>query len=104
VRPARRVCEVWASIFDQPDFSGTRTLAGFFLREFNSLAFAQQLEYRATHRAAVEEVFDSRFVANESEALIDQKASDRPGRHTLSSDERTPKIILGAFAQAMARE
>jgi hypothetical protein len=82
LRSARRVCEGWASVFDQPDFAGARTLAGFFLREFDSLAFAQQLEYRAAHRAAVEEVLDSRFVANESETLIDQKASDRPGRHT----------------------
>jgi hypothetical protein len=30
----------------------------------------------------MEEVLDSAFVADEPEPLIDQKASDRPGRHT----------------------
>ena len=75
LRSARRVCEVWASAFDQPDFAGAWTLPGFFLREFDSLAFAQQLEDRAAHRAAVEEVLDSRFVADESEPLVDQEAA-----------------------------
>jgi hypothetical protein len=38
-------------------------------------------------------MLDSAFVADESEPLIDQKASDRPGRHTVSSDERSPGNI-----------
>jgi hypothetical protein len=81
-RPARRVYEVWRSAFDEAHFSGARTLAGFFLGELDSLTFPEQLEYGAAHGAAMEEVLDSTFVANESEPLVDQKASDGPGRHT----------------------
>src|SRR4051812_44959391 len=79
--PAGRASEV-GSAFDEPDFSGPGSLAGFFLRELNPLAFAQQLEHGASDRAAVKEMFDSAFVADESEPLVDQKASDRSGRHT----------------------
>jgi hypothetical protein len=68
--------------FDEPNFAGPRTLAGFFLREFDALAFAEQLEDGTAHRASVEEVLDSPFIADESESLVDQKASDGAGRHT----------------------
>jgi hypothetical protein len=80
--PAVQVCENCASAFDQPDFSGPGPLARFFRGEFNALTFAKQLEDRAAHRAAMKKVFDSSLVADEPEPLIDQKASDRPGRHT----------------------
>jgi hypothetical protein len=36
------------------------------------LPFAQQLEYRAAHRAAVEEVLDAPLIPNEPEALVDE--------------------------------
>jgi len=29
----------------------------------------------------MEEVFDAAFIANESKALVDEEASDGPGRH-----------------------
>src|SRR5262245_49539664 len=85
------------SAFDQSHFAGARSFAGFFRGEFNALAFAKQLEHRAAHRAAMKEVFDSSFVADESEPLVDQKASDRPGRHTRVLRKRTPEIISWAL-------
>jgi hypothetical protein len=79
--PARRV-QVWVSAFDQADFAGARAFAGFFDGELDALPLAKQLENRTSHRAAVEEVLDTALVADESESLVDQKASDRPGWHT----------------------
>jgi len=74
---------VWGdSAFDESNFAGARALAGFFLGEFNALTFAKQLEYGTAHRASVEEVLDPPFIADESESLVDQKASDGAGRHT----------------------
>jgi hypothetical protein len=70
------------STFEQADFPSARALAGIFLREFDTLAFAKQLEHGASDRAAMEEVLDSPFVADESKPLVDQKASDSSGRHT----------------------
>ncbi len=67
---------------EQANFSGARALAGIFLGELDALAFTKQLEDGAADRAAMEKVLDSPFVANESKTLIDQKASDCPGRHT----------------------
>src|SRR5213083_2547378 len=58
------------SAFDQPDFAGARTLAGFFGREFHPLAFTQELEHRAANRAAVEEVLDPPLIADEAEPLV----------------------------------
>src|SRR5262245_40082609 len=65
-----------ASAFDQPDFAGAGTLAGFFRRELHPLAFPQQLEHGAPHGTAVEEVLDPAFVADEAETLVDQQPSD----------------------------
>jgi hypothetical protein len=79
--PAGRVDE-GRSAFDEPNFSGAGSFAGFFLRELDALTFPQQLEDRSAYRAAMEEMFDSAFIADESETFVDQKASDRPGRHT----------------------
>jgi hypothetical protein len=70
------------SAFDQTDFTSARTLARLFRRELDALTFAQQLEHGAPDRAAVEEVLDTAFVADEAEAFVDQKPSDRPGWHT----------------------
>ena len=60
----------------------SRTLLRFLGSEFDTLALAQQLEYRAAHRAAVEEVFDSTFVADEPETFVDQQPSDSAVWHT----------------------
>src|SRR5215813_3505003 len=69
------------SAFDQPDFAGAGSLAGFFRRELHSLSFTQELEHCTSHRAAMEEVLDPALVANESEPLVDEKPRDRPGWH-----------------------
>jgi hypothetical protein len=70
------------SAFDETNLPGSGALAGVFLRELDTLTFTQQLEHCAPHGTAVEKVFDSTFVADESEPFVDQKASDGPGRHT----------------------
>src|SRR5262249_27636758 len=87
-----------ASAFDQPDFAGARPFAGLFRRELHPLSFAQQLEHGAADRAAVEEVFDSTLVTNETKALVDQQARDRPGWHSPLSSVRSaqPDAELGA--------
>ena len=70
VRPARRV--IWCELaFDQANFAGAGTLAGFLLRELDPLAFPKQLEHRAANRAAVKEMLQAGFITNESEALVD---------------------------------
>jgi hypothetical protein len=70
------------SAFDQSNFSGPGTLAGFLWRELHALPFAEELEHRTAHRASVKEVFDSAFIADEPEALVDQKSRDRSRWHT----------------------
>lgn len=62
--------------------AGTWALARFLGRKLYALALAKQLEHGAADGTAVKEVLDSAFIADETEALIDQKASDRAGRHT----------------------
>src|SRR5262249_15992889 len=76
----------------QPDVAGSRAFLRFFRRELHALAFAQQLEHCAADRAAVEEVLDAAFVADESEALVNQQPCNCPGWHTRSPPSaRTPK-------------
>src|SRR5207253_1988783 len=70
------------SAFDQPDLAGARTFSGFFGRELHPLPLAQQLEHGAADGAAMKEVLDTALVADESEPLVDQESSDRPGWHT----------------------
>ena len=69
--------------FNQSDVTCSRALAGLFVGEFDPLPLAEQLEHRASHRAAVKEVFDAGFITNESEPFIDQQSCDRARRHTL---------------------
>ena len=85
-----RAGEMW-SAFDQADVAGARTFLGIFRSELDALAFAQQLEHRAADRAAVEEVFDPAFVADEPEPLVDEEPCDCPGWHTRSPPFRTPE-------------
>ena len=72
----------------QPSIRRTSPARGpfprFFGREFDALTFAQQLEHRAAHRAAMEEVLDAAFVADEPESLVDEESCDCPGWHTRS--------------------
>jgi len=80
---------MWLS-FDQTDVAG----AGPFLRilwgELDTLALAQQLEHCAADGAAVEEVLDSAFVADEPEAFVDEKPCDCPGWHNPNPSRSEP--------------
>src|SRR6185295_5002280 len=87
------------SALDQPDVAGARTLLRFFRRELDTLAFAQQLEHRAAHRASVEEVLDAAFVTDEPEPLVDKKSCNRPARHTRNPPSRTPETSPRALAR-----
>ena len=67
--------------FDQANIARSRAFLRVFGREFDALAFAQQLEYRSTDRAAVEKVLDPALVPNEPEALVDEQPCNCPGWH-----------------------
>src|SRR5256885_2046273 len=77
---------------DQPHVTGARALLRFFRSEFDTLAFAQQLEHRPANRAAMEEVFDAAFVSNEAEPLVNEEACDCPGWHI-----RSPPFSPGGY-------
>ena len=83
------------SEWDQPSISRTSPARGPFCESsgVNSTRwpFAQQLEHRAADRAAVEEVLDPAFVADEPEAFVDEEPCDCPGWHTPSPPFRTPR-------------
>jgi hypothetical protein len=64
---------------------------GFLDGELDALAFPEQLEHRAPHRAAMKEVLEAGFITYESKALVDKEPCDCPGRHSLSSDEPRPE-------------
>jgi hypothetical protein len=57
--------------FNQSNVSSARALLGFLDRELDALAFPKQLEHRASHRAAVEEMLQAGFIPYESKALVD---------------------------------
>jgi hypothetical protein len=57
--------------FNQSDVSSPRTLLGFLDREIDALTFPKQLEHRAPHGAAMKEMLQAGFIANESKALVD---------------------------------
>lgn len=94
---ARWGCEVWwecrpesrpgrfgVSAFDEADVARAWTLTGILRREFHSLSLAQQFEYGAADRTAVEEVLEPALVSNEAEALVDKESCDGPVRHNRS--------------------
>jgi len=68
--------------FYQTDISGARTLLRFLRSEFDALTFAEQLEDGAADGAAMKEVFDPAFIADEPEPFVDEKPCDGAGRHT----------------------
>ena len=71
-----------ALTFYETNVSGARSLLRFLRSELDALTFAKQLEDGAANRAAMKEVFDSTFIADKPEPLVDQKPCDRAGRHT----------------------
>ena len=68
--------------FYETNVSGARALLRFLRSELDTLAFSKQLEDGATDGAAMKEVFDPAFVADEPEPFVDEKPCDRAGRHT----------------------
>jgi hypothetical protein len=72
----------YESAFDQANLACTGAFGGIFGRKLHTLTFAEQFENGPTDGASVEEVLDPAFVADEPEALVDQKARDCPAWHT----------------------
>ena len=68
--------------FYQTDISGAWTLLRFLRSEFDALTLAEQLENGAADGAAMKEVLDSPFIADEPEPFVDEKPCNRAGRHT----------------------
>src|SRR4030095_9359419 len=68
--------------FNQSNVPGARAFRRLLRSELDALPFAEQLEYRRPHGAAVEEVFDPALVANKAEAFVDEQACDGAGRHS----------------------
>ena len=66
---------------DESNVAGARSLLRLLRSELNALAFTQQLKHCAPDRAAMKEMFDSPFIADKPETLVDQKPCDRAGRH-----------------------
>ena len=66
----------------ETNVSGARTLLRFLRSELDALAFAKQLKDGASDGAAMKEMFDPTFIADEPETLVDEKPCDRAGRHT----------------------
>jgi hypothetical protein len=77
--------------FDQANVACPRALGRVLDLEFDSLTFAQELEDGAANRAAVKEMLDPALVADETEPLVDQKASDGTRRHTSVLREHFPQ-------------
>ena len=65
----------------QTDVGGARTLGRFLDGELHALSFAEQFEHDAAHGAAMEEVLESRLIANEAETLVDQEPCNGALRH-----------------------
>ncbi|HVC21415.1 MAG TPA: hypothetical protein VNE16_15180, partial [Vicinamibacterales bacterium] len=76
--------------FDEANLAGARPLGGFFNREFDPLPLAQQLEHRTANGAAMEEVLDAPFIADEAEAFVDEEPCNRARRHTRVLRDETP--------------
>jgi hypothetical protein len=55
----------------ETDISGARPLLRFLRSELDALTFSQQLENGAANGAAMKEMFDSSFIANKPESLVD---------------------------------
>ena len=68
--------------FDQSNVTSTGTLCRILRCKLHALPLPQQLENRAAHGAAVEEVFDAALIAYESKSLIDEETCNSPGRHS----------------------
>src|SRR4051812_14991261 len=66
---------------DESNVSGARPLLRFLRSELDALTFAEQLENGAANGAAMEEVLDTSFIADEPKTFVDQEPCDCAGRH-----------------------
>jgi hypothetical protein len=71
-----------ALTFYEANVTGAGTLLRFLRSELDALTFAKQLEHRTADGAAMKEVFDPTFIADEPEPLVDEKPCNGAGRHT----------------------
>lgn len=90
------------STFDQTNVAGARSLLRFFRREFDALTFAQQFENGSADRAAMEEMLDAAFVADESESFVDEEPCDCPGWHAEALRSETPRGIPRGLSRLRA--
>ena len=88
---------------EQANFAGARALLRLLGSELDALTLAQELEHRAAHRAAVEEVLDAPLVADEPETLVDQQTCDSAARHAVPPRERASKMNLGGHHAPLSR-
>ena len=84
-----------ASVLDQANVARAWALRGFLDLELHSLPFAKKFEHRTSDGAAMEEVLDTGFVADEPETFIDQKPSDGTRRHTRILRRTAPQVYPG---------
>ena len=75
------------SAFDQADVTGAGSFGRVLDLELHPLPFTQEFEHGAAHRASVEEVLNARFVADEPEPFVDEKAAIVPVGIPVSSEE-----------------
>ena len=94
----------YESAFDQANFACAGAFGGIFGCELHTLTFAEQLEHGPAHGTSVEEVLDAALVADEPEALVDQKARDCPAWHTRVLRYAVPAGIIPEALQAECRE
>src|SRR5262245_52463857 len=86
------------SAFDETDVARARAFRRLFRLEVDALTFAQQFEHRVAHGAAMEEVLGPSLVADETEALVDQKTCDCAGRHSPAPPMPLPDLMSGAHS------
>lgn len=70
------------SAFDQTNVAGAGTLRRLLGAEFDALTLAKELEDRPSYSAAMEEVLDASFIADEPKTLVNEESCDCARWHT----------------------
>src|SRR5438445_1365545 len=91
--------------FDQSDVARAWPFLRILGRKLDTLPFAQQLEHRTPHRAAMEEMFNAALVADKPEPFVDQEPCNCPRRHTRSLRyERAEPALVELEIPAQSRQ
>ena len=61
--------------------SAVEWVSDALMDELDALSFPEQFEYRPANGRTMKEVFDTTFVANEAETLVDEQTCNRAIRH-----------------------